>query len=94
MTPLVSQGLQNTAVTARDITLSRIDRREGVAFLHVLCPHTSMGYCEFKVWRKPARVPDLRWHWDGSEHAPTISPSVDCKGGCGRHFTVTSGVPS
>jgi len=76
-------------VTAKDITVVRSDK--GVAFLHVLCPVTSMGYCMFRIWTQPARVEDLRWHWDGSEHAPTISPSIDCKGGCARHFTVTRG---
>ena len=47
--------------------------------------------CAISLWRRPAIHP--MWNWDGNMTHPTISPSIDCKGGCNRHFTMISGVP-
>jgi hypothetical protein len=59
--------------------------------LVVECKHTTEGECKFSLWRGPAG--GAMWHWDGNVEKPTISPSIDCKGGCGRHFTVIAGEP-
>jgi hypothetical protein len=33
-----------------------------------------------------------RWHWDGNEDLPTLTPSILDKGGCGWHGFLTAGV--
>ncbi len=53
------------------------------------CSHSSSGECHFGLWGRPAV--DITWQWNGSIDKPTISPSINCKGGCGRHFTITDG---
>lgn len=55
--------------------------------------------CARSLWRQPAVATGdppkaTMWQWDGNVSAPTISPSIDCQGGCGRHFTMTNGVPA
>lgn len=47
--------------------------------------------CARSLWRQPAA--GCMWQWDGNKQAPTITPSIDCKGGCGRHFTMKQGIP-
>jgi uncharacterized protein DUF6527 len=47
--------------------------------------------CPFSLW---GHAPSgAMWQWDGNEQAPTIAPSIDCRGGCGRHFMMVQGVP-
>lgn len=46
--------------------------------------------CHRSLWQKPAQA--MSWEWDGNVEQPTIKPSIDCKGGCNRHFTLTKGV--
>lgn len=67
-------------------------RGSGRGFLILECDSTLAGECRFPLWSRPAE--GTMWHWDGDEAAPTISPSIDCKGGCGRHFTMTKGEPA
>ena len=55
------------------------------------CPYTAEGVCRFSLWQKPAS--GSMWQWDGKVDLPTITPSIDCKGGCGRHFTMIAGKP-
>lgn len=45
--------------------------------------------CARSLWQQPAS--GCMWQWDGNTEQPTITPSIDCKGGCGRHFTMTKG---
>lgn len=74
---------------ADDIRIEpRNDGRPDRAFLIRACP--IKGECMWPLWRKPAE--GATWQWDGNYEAPTISPSIDCKGGCGRHFTITGGI--
>jgi hypothetical protein len=61
------------------------------AYLVVGCRYTSMGECLFPLWQRPAA--GTMWQWDGNVEQPTVTPSIDCHGGCGRHFTLTAGVP-
>jgi hypothetical protein len=52
--------------------------------------------CHRSLWRNPPSAPNgvaTMWQWDGNVEQPTITPSIDCQGGCGRHFTMTQGVP-
>jgi hypothetical protein len=62
---------------------------EGRAFLQVLCDKSSMGFCRFGLRREPAQ--GSTWQWDGNVEKPTITPSVNCLGGCGRHFSIING---
>lgn len=59
------------------------------AFLVVKCARSLSGQCEFGLWTRPAQ--DSTWHWNGKFREATVSPSIDCKGGCGRHFSITDG---
>lgn len=59
------------------------------AFLVVTCEHTPSGRCQWPLWQRPAS--GTMWQWDGNAEQPTIQPSFDCQGGCGRHFTITKG---
>lgn len=58
-------------------------------FLVVECKHCTEGKCRFPLWGGPSG--GAMWHWDGNVEKPTISPSIDCKGGCGRHFSIVGG---
>lgn len=62
-------------------------RPNGNAFLVASCP--VKGHCRFPVWTCPAE--GTMWQWDGNIDRPTVSPSIDCRGGCGQHFTVVEG---
>lgn len=63
-------------------------RRPGRAKLFIACErgasHASgQGReCAFSLWQQPAR--GATWQWDGNVEAPTITPSIDCHGGCAR----------
>lgn len=68
------------------------DRGSGRGFLVLECDHTLAGECRFPLWSKPAT--GTMWQWDGNFEAPTINPSINCRGGCERHFTMTKGEAS
>lgn len=61
----------------------------GFGYLVLECEHGHKGECKFSVW--PHAAARAMWQWDGNKEAPTISPSIDCRGGCGRHFTMIKG---
>lgn len=75
----------------------RIQPREhGKALLLVECQNGAdhggaAPECARSLWRQPAS--GCMWQWDGNIERPTITPSIDCLGGCGRHLTMTNGVP-
>lgn len=75
----------------------RIEPRPGgKAMFFMECPlgtdhGRGVAECARSLWSLPAQHP--MWQWDGNFQQPTITPSIDCKGGCGRHFTMTKGVP-
>jgi hypothetical protein len=76
----------------------RIELREhGKARLLIECEHGGLDHgrgvreCARSLWQRPAA--GCMWQWDGNVEAPSISPSIDCQGGCGRHFTMRAGVP-
>lgn len=58
---------------------------------YIACERGVQGECSRSIWSQPAQ--GVMWQWDGNREQPTITPSIDCKGGCGRHFTMTQGVP-
>ncbi len=78
--------MANTSIQFR-IKQSQSDPTRGKLVL--TCDKTTGGECEFPLWSGPAG--GVMWHWDGNVEQPTISPSIDCKGGCGRHFSIISG---
>lgn len=67
------------------------------AWLRIECPHgrpqpgIKALVCSFSIWQGPAG--GAMWNWDGNTEKPTIKPSINCHGGCGRHFTMISGEP-
>lgn len=60
------------------------------AHLRIRCDRSHEGACRFSLWLKPAS--GIMWQWDGNVEQPTITPSVTCNGGCGRHWVITKGV--
>jgi hypothetical protein len=70
-----------------------IPTKDDRALLRLECPRGPEGGCDFPLWQRPARDNNGAkvWQWDGNVEAPTISPSIDCKGGCGRHFVMSGG---
>jgi len=40
---------------------------------------------------RPAPDKQVIWGWDGNREYPTITPSINCVGGCGWHGHITSG---
>lgn len=56
------------------------------------CPR---GECRFSLRRAAGEADGTKWWgWDGNVKDPTITPSVNCNGGCHRHFVMTAGTPS
>lgn len=54
------------------------------------CPRTNQ-LCGVALF--PDTLPnDATWHWDGNAEAPTLTPSINCVGGCGWHGSLTKGV--
>lgn len=71
----------------------RVEPRDGDptrGFLIARCARSKSGECRWPLWAKAPQEPT--WQWDGNVSEPTITPSIDCQNGCGRHFTVTRGV--
>lgn len=73
-----------------------VPREHGKATLLVECDRGAHHgretlECPRSLWQQPAA--GCMWQWDGDVELPTITPSIDCKGGCGRHFTLIQGVP-
>lgn len=64
-------------------------RDEKRSTLIVKCSHALRGQCEFPLWTGEAG--GVMWHWNGKYRLASITPSIDCQGGCKRHFTITSG---
>lgn len=41
---------------------------------------------------RPDTLPNgASWEWNGNEQSPTLTPSINCVGGCGWHGFVTNG---
>jgi hypothetical protein len=61
----------------------------GGRYLLYVCPRGA-GYCGVPV--RPNVLPNgAGWHHDGDDDAPTLTPSVNCVGGCGWHGWVRAG---
>lgn len=61
----------------------------GGRYLLYLCPRGG-GYCGVPI--TPHRLPNgATWTHDGNDDRPTITPSINCVGGCGWHGFVTAG---
>lgn len=42
---------------------------------------------------KPGELPNgASWNFDGNNDRPTVTPSINCVGGCGWHGFITEGV--
>lgn len=82
-------------LTADPVTEFRVEPapsgEPGRAHLVLKCQRTPAGECRFGLWQKPAA--GITWQWDGNMEKPTITPSIACNGGCGRHFTMIVGEP-
>jgi Family of unknown function (DUF6527) len=54
------------------------------------CPRKPGKACAVPLL--PARNPNgAGWAWDGDTDAPTLTPSINCVGGCGWHGFITDG---
>lgn len=83
-------------VTMTDPTADEVERwhiepkdTPGRAHLVLRCDHSKSGECRFPLWMHSAA--GVTWQWDGSIDRPTITPSIQCNNGCGRHFTMIAG---
>jgi hypothetical protein len=61
-------------------------------WLDYCCPRTGEPCGSVLIGKgvKPTVGPS--WKWDGSVYAPTLEPSINCKGGCGWHGYLIKGV--
>lgn len=63
---------------------------KGERRLYYACPRNPRGTCGVPIL--PTKLPNgAGWSWDGNEERPTLSPSVNCVGGCGWHGWVRDG---
>ncbi len=67
---------------------------EKVGRLAYRCPRTGDPCGEIIIGdrHKPARGSAPTWIWDGNVDAPTLNPSINCRGGCGWHGWLRRGV--
>ena len=68
---------------------------DGAPYLLFVCPKHGNGspslYCGVPI--APGRLPNgAQWHRGADLDRPTITPSINCVGGCGWHGFVTNGV--
>lgn len=77
------------------------DRHEPGAFVWIVddegrriiytCPRGA-GKRACAVPIHPNALPNgASWQWNGNEEAPTLTPSINCVGGCGWHGFITQG---
>lgn len=58
-------------------------------YLMYVCPRDK-GYCGVPI--RPGQLPNgAGWIHDGNDDKPTLTPSVNCVGGCGWHGFITNG---
>ena len=59
-------------------------------YCYFTCPRKK-GLCGVPI--KPLSNPPHNngWNWDGNTDAPTLTPSVNCVGGCGWHGYIRAG---
>jgi len=64
----------------------------GRAIFRIHCARAdgSPKSCNFPLSFNPQEQHGL-WSWNGNYDKPTISPSIVCEAGCGRHFVVNEG---
>jgi hypothetical protein len=62
----------------------------GGRYLLYVCPR-QQDYCGVPI--APHQLPNgAKWQHDGNDDAPTLTPSVNCVGGCGWHGFIQRGV--
>ena len=55
------------------------------------CPNQPGQTCGVPL--APMKLPNgASWTWDGDKAKPTLTPSINCVGGCGWHGWVKKGV--
>lgn len=67
-------------------------REDGETSLRIVfgCPRQPGNVCGVPLL--PKRLPNgAGWAWDGDIEQPTLTPSINCVGGCGWHGFVTKG---
>ena len=67
---------------------------DAVGHLIYICPNGK--FCGVMIGPRAVAAPDASrqsiWAWDGNVEAPTLTPSINCVGGCGWHGFITAGV--
>lgn len=61
-------------------------------YLEYCCPRTGRPCGSIVIGKKEKPDGSPSWLWDGNALLPTLSPSVNCVGGCGWHGFLRSGV--
>lgn len=70
-------------------TFDITDRDDG-KFILFICPNGQR--CGVDISEAPRGTGDPpEWGWDGNYDAPTLTPSINCIGGCGWHGFITKG---
>ncbi len=54
------------------------------------CPRNPQGQCMIAL-NPQKNGGGAGWDWNGDIDAPSFTPSIDCKGGCGWHGFITAG---
>ena len=47
--------------------------------------------CQIALRPSKKNAVGASWDWDGNYHAPTVTPSIDCRGACGWHGWIKQG---
>lgn len=86
-------GYEPTSDPLAAIAEDKASGGRGIARLEYGCPRTgnpcggiAIGHPDKPVQRSPS------WRWDGDIERPTLTPSINCTGGCGWHGYLTAGV--
>lgn len=72
-----------------------VEIRPGRFQLLLRCDRSPEGACRFPVHKaapiEKSAAHARTWAWDGVPDTPTITPSINCHGGCGRHWVIVAG---
>jgi hypothetical protein len=77
-----------------DIEEARLKGRPVTARIMFVCPAGKRCgvFLGPAFQAKPSDGDPNVWGWDGNDERPTLTPSINCVGGCGWHGFITAGV--
>ena len=69
--------------------------RDDISAIVFWCPNGKNRMCSIPITRgdQIEEQANRKWHWDGNEDEPTITPSIGCDAPprCGWHGNITKG---